>query len=120
MFRTIKTALALAALLAIAACNSITDPVVDDQTQTAERGGLRFPQEFVPMGDEFTPDEGGGGSGAIRPEPQRRRGNRGSRRHNEELAPATEHGGGGSGAIGDPEPPTDTQLQHGGGGEVAP
>lgn len=60
MARTILTALALAAILATAACNSsVTGPVYQDQNTVADQGGDRTPDVFEEP-DVIAPDEGGG------------------------------------------------------------
>lgn len=63
MFRTITAILALAALLATAACNDITGPVAGSNPTSVGGPGDRTPQDREAP-DLNTPDEPGGGAGA--------------------------------------------------------
>lgn len=65
MSRTFTMILALAALLSLAACNSITGPTAGP-TNTIDRGGDRFPAEFDSP-DEIAPDGEDGGPGSRDP-----------------------------------------------------
>jgi hypothetical protein len=62
MFRTITATLALAALLATAACNDITGPVSGSNPPTVSGGGDRTPQQRESP-DLRLPDEPGAGGG---------------------------------------------------------
>jgi hypothetical protein len=63
MARTILTALALAAILATAACNSsVTGPAFIDENTVADQGGDRTPDVFEDP-DVIAPEEGGSGGG---------------------------------------------------------
>ncbi len=70
MFRKMTTALALATLLMVAACNSVTGPAATGSTGgNGGGGGGERPRNELGKGVEHAPDEGGGGGGSTTPEP---------------------------------------------------
>ncbi len=114
MFRTMTTALALAALLMVAACNSVTGPATDLGNPTVGGnggpGGDRRGNEMG-KGVELVPDppDGGGGSGSGGSGPREplhvAPGARGPRVPAELTPPSddpTAGSGGGDAPIGDP------------------
>ena len=98
MFRTLTSILALAALLATAACNDITGPTAGDPAKTVSGGGHRTPQERNESPEILVPEDPGSGNGS---DANGIRTNRlGQRRGRNDIAPGDDQGGGGGDDVG--------------------
>ena len=96
MFRTLMAVLALAALLASAACNDIAGPAVDQNPPNVggAGGGGRTPQEFESP-DLLVPEDPGSGNGSGDDEDVLTPNRLGERRDRHEVSPGDDENGGG-------------------------
>jgi hypothetical protein len=96
MFRTLMAVLALAALLASAACNDIAGPAADQNPTNVggSGGGDRTPQEFESP-DLLVPEDPGSGNGSGDDEDVLTPNRLGERRDRHEVSPGDDNGGGG-------------------------